>query len=72
MTFPTKFLRSFLGGLAAQNLTAMQEPQETRVRFLSQKDTLKKGTATHPRILAWRSPWTEEPGRLQSMGLQLK
>ena len=34
------------------------------------EDPLKKGIATHPSILAWRIPWTEEPGRLQSTGLQ--
>ena len=49
-----------------QNLPAVQE---TRVRFLGQEDPLEKEIATHSRILAWRSPWTEEPGRLQSMGL---
>ena len=49
-----------------QNLPAVQE---TRVRFLGQEDPLEKEIATHSRILAWRSPWTEEPGRLQSVGL---
>ena len=44
--------------------------QETRVRFLGREDALEKEMATHPSILAWRTPWTEEPGRLQSMGLQ--
>ena len=48
----------------------MQETQETRVRSLSQEDPLEKGMATHPSILAWRIPWTEEPEGLQSMGLQ--
>ena len=43
---------------------------ETRVRSLGQEDPLEKGTATHSSILAWRIPWTEEPGGLQSMGLQ--
>ena len=38
--------------------------------ILSWEDTLEKGTATHSSILAWRIPWTEEPGRLQSMGSQ--
>ena len=42
--------------------------QETRVRSLDQEDSLKKGMATHSSILAWRIPWTEEPGGLQSMG----
>ena len=44
--------------------------QETRVQFLGQEDLLEKGIATHSSILVWRIPWTEEPGGLQSMGLQ--
>ena len=44
--------------------------QETQVRSLDQKDPLEKGMATLSGILAWRIPWTEEPGRLRSMGLQ--
>ena len=44
--------------------------QETQVRSLSREDPLEKEMATHPNILAWRIPWTEEPGRLQSMGSQ--
>ena len=40
------------------------------VRFLGQKDSLEEGMATHSGILAWRIPWTEEPGGLQSMGSQ--
>ena len=43
---------------------------ETRVRSLSWEVPLKKRIATHSSILAWRIPWTEEPGGLQSMGLQ--
>ena len=43
---------------------------ETQVLSLGQEDPLKKGMATHSSILAWRIPWTEEPGRLQSMGSQ--
>ena len=50
-----------------KNLPAMQE---TQVRFLGQEDLLKKEMATHSSILAWRIPRKEEPGRLQSMGLQ--
>ena len=42
--------------------------QETQVRSLAWKDPLEKGMATHSSILAWRIPWTEEPGGLQSMG----
>ena len=44
--------------------------QETRVQFLGQEDPLEKEMATHSNIFAWRIPWTEEPGKLQSMGLQ--
>ena len=44
--------------------------QETQVQSLGWKDPLDKEMATHSSILAWRVPWTEEPGRLQSMGSQ--
>ena len=44
--------------------------QETQVRSLGQEDPLEKGMATHFSILAWRIPWREEPGGLQSMDLQ--
>ena len=47
------------------NLPAMQE---TWVQSLDQEDPLKKGIITHSSILAWRTPWTEEPGGLQAMG----
>ena len=50
-----------------KNLPAMQE---ILVRFLGWEDPLEKGMATHSSILAWRISWTEEPGGLQSMGLQ--
>ena len=50
-----------------KNLPAMQE---TQVRSLGQEDPLEKGLATHSSILAWRIPWTEEPGSLQSIELQ--
>ena len=44
--------------------------QETQVRSLGREDHLEEGMAAHFSILAWRTPWTEEPGRLQSTGLQ--
>jgi len=44
--------------------------QETQVQSLGWEDPLKKGMTTHSSILAWKIPWTEEPGGLQSMGLQ--
>jgi len=50
-----------------KNLPAMQE---TWVQFLGQEDPLEKEMATHSSILAWRIPWTEEPGGLQPMGSQ--
>ena len=50
-----------------KNLPAMQE---TQVRSLGQDDPLEEGMATHSSILAWRIPWTEEPGGLWSMGLE--
>ena len=50
-----------------KNLSAVQE---THIQSLGQEDPLEKGMATHTSILAWRIPWTEETGRLQSMGLQ--
>ena len=48
----------------------MQETQETRIRSLDQEDPLEEGMATHYSTLAWRIPWTEEPGGLQSTGSQ--
>ena len=56
-----------LGAQLVKNLPAMQE---TSVRLLGWEDPLEKGMATHFSILAWRIPWTEDPGRLQSMGFQ--
>ena len=57
-------------GSAVKNLPAVQDVQETRVRSLGREDPLEEGMATHPTILLWRVPWTEEPGGLQSIGLQ--
>ena len=48
----------------------MQEMQETWVRSLGQEDPLEKEMAPHSNLLAWTFPWAEDPGRLQSMGLQ--
>ena len=48
----------------------MQEMQEMQILSLGQEDPLEEETATHSSILAWKIPWTEETGRLQSMGLQ--
>ena len=54
--------------LIAQSVKSLPAMQETQVRFLGREDPLEKERATHSSILAWRIPWTEEPGRLQSMG----
>ena len=56
--------------LVAQTVKSLPAVQETQVRSLGEEDTLEKGMVTHSSIFAWRIPWTEEPGRLQSMGLQ--
>ena len=50
--------------------TRLPTMQETWVRSLGPEDPLEKEMAIHSSILAWRIPWTEDPGRLQSMGLQ--
>ena len=55
----------FPGGSRVNNPPAVLE---TRVLSLGQEDPLKKEVATHSSILAWRIPWTQEPGGLQSMG----
>ena len=53
-----------------KNCLRMQEMQETRVQSLGWEDPLEEEMTTHSSILAWRIPWTEEPGGLESMGLQ--
>ena len=58
---------SFYLAQMVKNMPAMQEIQ---VLSLGQEDPLEKRMATHSSILAWKIPWTEEPGRLQSMGSQ--
>ena len=63
-------LNSFLWvSLIAQSVKNLPAMQETWVRFLGQEDPLGKEMAIHSSILAWKIPWTEEPGGLQSMGL---
>ena len=66
----TKFSSNhdIFSSLVAQTVKNLSAVQETRVQSLSREDSLEKGMATHSSILAWRIPWTEEPGRLQSMG----
>ena len=62
--------KSFPGGSTVKNLPAMQEIPETWVRSLGQEDPLGKEMVTHSSTLAWKTPWTEKHGRLQSMGSQ--
>ena len=59
-----------LTSLVAQMVKRLPTMQETRVQSLGRKDLLEKEMATHSSILAWKIPWTEEPGGLQSMGSQ--
>ena len=59
-----------LSSLVAQEVKSLPAMQEAWVQFLGQKDPLKEDMATHSSIPAWETPWTEEPGGLQSMGLQ--
>ena len=58
------------GSLLAQRAKRLPAVQETPVQFLGQEDPLEKEMETHSSTLAWKIPWMEEPGRLQSMGLQ--
>ena len=60
----------FIIPLVAQRLKRLPGMWETWVRSLGREDPLEKEMATHSSTLAWRIPWTEEPGRLQSMGSQ--
>ena len=66
-----KSLNSFMrASLVAQRLKCLPPMQEMRVWSLGWEDPPEKETATHSSILAWRIPWSEEPGRLQSIGSQ--
>ena len=53
----------------AKNLPSMEEMQEIRVQSLDREDPLEEEMAAHPNFLAWKIPWTEEPGGLQSTGV---
>ena len=61
---------SVLTSLVAQLVKTLPAMQETQIQFLGWEDPLEKEMATHSRILAQEIPWTEQPGRLQSMGSQ--
>ena len=64
------FVSWYYASLVAQLVKRLPAMQETWVRSLGWEDPLEKEMATHFSTLAWKIPWTEEPGRLQSMGLQ--
>ena len=64
------YIYIYRASLVAQRLKRLPGMQETQVQSLGQEDPLEKEMATHSSTLAWRIPWTEEPGKLQSMGSQ--
>ena len=57
--------------LVAQTVKHLPTMQETRVQYLGREDPLETEMAIHSSTIAWKIPWTQEPGRLQSMGLQI-
>ena len=66
----SQFNKLFLKPLMVQRVKRLSAMQETWVQSLGREDPLEKEMATHSRTIAWKIPWTEEPGRLQSMGSQ--
>ena len=71
MTTNNKLFSIYYGvRVLAQRVKHLPAKQETWVRSLGQEDPLEKEMATHSSILAWKIPWTEKPGRLQSVGSQ--
>ena len=66
----TLHLREVWASMVAQTINNLPAMQETLVWSVGQEDPLGRGRATYSSILAWRIPWTEEPGRLQSTGSQ--
>ena len=68
---PGKIIKYLLMKRTRLPMQEIQETQETWIRSLGREYPLEEGMATHFNILAWRIPWTEEPGGLQSMGLQI-
>ena len=64
------FVSAYVTSLGAQMVKNLPAMQEIRVQPLGQEDPLEQEMTTHPSIPAWRIPWTEEPGRLQSVGTQ--
>ena len=70
MNLPLEVIYKNLGSLVAQMVKSLPAMWETRVRSLGREDPLEKEMATRSSILGWKILWTEEPGGLQSMGLQ--
>ena len=70
LSLPYQFEMGFPGGTSGKEPTCQHKMWEMQVRSLGQEDSLEEGMATHSSILAWRIPWTEEPGRLQSIESQ--
>ena len=60
----------YIRALVAQTVKRLSTMQETQVRSLGQEDPLEQKMAIHSSTITWKIPWTEEPGRLQSMGSQ--
>ena len=69
-TVKNDFVKRLWASPVAQRVKRLRAMQETQVQSLGREDPLEKGMATHSSTLAWRIPWTEEAGGLQSMGLQ--
>ena len=69
MSFSVSYVETwdFPSGTVVKNLLAMQETRQTLVVSMGLEDALEEEIATHSNILAWRIPWAEEPGRLQSL-----
>ena len=70
VTIPPFLGRDMQTSLVAQTIKRLSTMRETRVRSLGWEDPLEKEMAIHSSTIAWKIPWTEEPGRLQSMGSQ--
>ena len=65
----SKYSKGFPGGSVVKNLPCLSM-QEMYIQSLGWKDSLEKEMATYSSIFVWKTPWTEEPGRLQSMGVK--
>ena len=68
-TYCSRGWKSFQAALVVRNLPTSEETQDTQVQSLGLENPLEEDMATHSSLLAWRIPWTEEPGGLQSMGV---